>query len=215
MPDNAPTGVPGPWRFDIQSCRSDLDAFGHLLASSPALAERGDILPFFRDHPHLSVFLASYHPNVTNYDRLAIEVPLAGQFVADIVAGDRDTRSYCFIEFEDGTETRLFVRRGCHMTEWSARFDRAFSQIVDWFWLLDDQQQTQLMEDRFGPRPLDVAALLVIGRDAGVSTLDRRRLEWRRDHVLVDSHHVFCCTFDELARGLRRRLYAWISLLSK
>ncbi len=189
----------------MAACQVDLDALDALLAARPELSERDDILPFFRDHPHLTAFLGSYNANLTSYDRLGVEVALFGQFVADVVVGDHTRRAYCFIEFEDGQSTSMFVRRGRRITEWSPRFEHGISQLIDWLWLLDDQEQTALFEEQFGPRPLDVVTLLVAGRDSGVSPADRRRLQWRRGHVVVNSQHLYCCTFDELLRDLRWR----------
>jgi hypothetical protein len=205
MPDKAPVGQIAPWRFDIEACRSDLDTLDALLTAQAELSEREDILPFFRDHPHLAAFLGSYNANVISYDRLGLEVPLFGQFVADLVVGDRTRRAYCFIEFEDGRSTSMFVRRGRHTTEWSPRFEHGMSQLVDWIWLLDDQERTWQFEDQFGSRPIDVVTLLVVGRDMAVSEMDRRRLQWRRSHVIANSQHMYCCTFDELLRDLRWR----------
>jgi len=45
--------------FDLDQCRRDLDALDMLLAANRELGERGIILPFFKDHPHLSLFLGS------------------------------------------------------------------------------------------------------------------------------------------------------------
>lgn len=214
MPGSAPTGKPGLWRFDPIACRADLAAFEALLNAKSELSEREDILPFFRDHPDLSALLGSYHPNVTTFDRLGIEVGLFGRFTADVVAGDGHTGAYCFVEFEDGRTNSIFVRRGRQTSEWAARFEHAFGQVIDWLWLLDDIEQTQTLEEQFGSKPLDVTALLVMGRDGGISTTDRRRLKWREKHVVVNSHHIYCYTFDDLLRSLRRRLQTWSVIAS-
>lgn len=100
-PSSAPTGRLAPWQFDPVACRTDLDAFEDLLAAKPELSERDDVLPFFRDHPHLSALLGSYNPNVTAYDRLGVEVGLFGQFAADVVAGDGQSRAIAHPERQD------------------------------------------------------------------------------------------------------------------
>ena len=152
--------------------------------------------------------LGSFNANVVAYDRLGLEVGLFGQFAADVVAGDGDSRAYCLVEFEDARENSIFVHRGRQTSEWASRFEHSLGQIIDWLWLLDDQEQTLAFEERFGPRPIAVTALLVAGRDSGVSPADRRRLRWREQHVLVNSQHVYCNTYDDLVRILRRRLTA-------
>jgi len=65
------------------------------------------------------------------------------------------------------------------------RFKDGISQIVDWLWLIDDLEQSATFEAQFGQRPINITALLVLGRDNGVSVLDRRQLEWHRNHVVV------------------------------
>lgn len=206
MPRRAPVSRLSPWQWDHTGCHEDVTAFEHLLATAAGLSERDEILPFFRTHADLAALLGTYHPNITAYDRLGVEVQLFGEFVADVVVGDSSSNAVCLIEFEDGRPNSMFVPRQRRATEWAPRFEHGFSQIVDWLWLLDDQEASVLFEDQFGPRPLDVTTLLVAGRDSGVSPIDRRRLQWRRTNVVVNSHHIYCCTFDDLVPRLRNRL---------
>jgi hypothetical protein len=37
-------------------------------------------------------------------------------------------------------------------------------------------------------------------------TLDKRRLEWRQDKVIINSKKIFCVTYDQLYRDLSGRL---------
>ena len=69
MPDRAPTGRPVPWTLDPLACVADLDAFARLLAAKPELAEKADILPFFREHPHLAAFLGTYAYTANTVDQ--------------------------------------------------------------------------------------------------------------------------------------------------
>ena len=46
----------------------------------------------------------------------------------------------------------------------------------------------------------------MIGRTSHLQPLDRDRLSWRRDRVVVDSKRISCTTFDELHNDLRDRL---------
>lgn len=55
----------------------------------------------------------------------------------------------------------------------------------------------------------------VVGRDSGVSRRDRLRLERRRKNVVVNSQKIFCCTFDELLRGLQRKLTVYASVYAQ
>ncbi len=119
MPDRAPTGRPAPWRLDPVACTADLDAFARLLAATPDLAEKADILPFFRAHPHLAAFLGTYAYTANTVDQLAVEVGLFGQFVVDIVAGNQAKKAYCLIECEDGFADSIFRNRRRHTSTWA------------------------------------------------------------------------------------------------
>ena len=205
MPDDAPIGRIVHWQYDENVARADLDALDTLLSAKGDLSERGDILPFFRAHPHVAALLGSYNNRAATYDRLGLEVALFGRFIADTVIGDRARHAYTLVEFEDAQAGSVFVRRTRQVTEWSPRFLRGMAQLIDWLYLLDDQQQTLAFEEQFGPRPISVTVLLILGRDSRISDADRRRLRWWREHVVVDSHQLYCCTFDELVGDLRWR----------
>lgn len=192
--------------FDLAQCHHDLKDLEALLASAPELGEKEHILPFFKARPHLSLFLGSYGTYLDRYDRLAYEFDLFGGFKPDIVVGDWAAKSYCFVEFEDARKNSIFQETNRHTKIWAPRFERGFSQIIDWFCLLEGNQDTPQFESKFGKRRINASALLVTGRDSGVPQSDRHRLEWRRDHVVVNSQKIWCCTFDELLDGLRRKL---------
>jgi len=192
--------------FDPAQCRLDLDALERLLANNPELSERDHILPFFREHPHLSLFLGTYNSGIVTVDQLAFELPLFGQFTADIVVGDWARKRYCFIEMEDGRPNSIFVRRKRQTSEWAPRFNGGFNQLVDWLWLLETTKHTEPFERQFGKRTINATMLLVAGRDSGISDSDRLRFEWRREHIIVNSRSIYCCTFDELLRDLRERI---------
>ena len=85
-------------------------------------------------------------------------------------------------------------------------FEHGFSQIVDWFTILDDLKSTHRFRRDFGDGHIRFSAMLVIGRDAGVTGYDRTRLEWRTEKVRVDSHPVECLTFDWLYEHIDRHL---------
>ncbi len=95
MPGRAPSGRLGAWHVDPAECIADLDAFERLLAAKSEVSERDDILPFFREHPHLAAFLGTYAPTINTVDQVGVEVRLFGQFVTDVVAGNREKKAYC------------------------------------------------------------------------------------------------------------------------
>ena len=48
--------------------------------------------------------------------------------------------------------------------------------------------------------------MLVIGRESFLSPIDKNRLRWRLNKVLIDSQKIICITFDQLARDIKDRL---------
>lgn len=193
--------------FDPVACRAELNEFRDLLAASPELEERRDILPFFRERRHLSAFIGSYSPYVSDYDQLAYEYSLFGDFSCDLVAGHSQARSYCFVEFEDARRDSIFVtRKGRSTPEWSSRFEHGFSQLVDWFWKLDDAGPSAEFRHRFGPRQPYILGMLVVGRDHALHHREQHRLDWRLARVVVDSKPVLCLTYDQLLAQLDKRL---------
>jgi hypothetical protein len=193
--------------FDPVRCRRQLGELRRWLDRRPELDGRRHILPFFRKRPDLAAFIASYSPNVIRFDRLAFEYPLFGDFTCDLVVGDSVKNSYCFIEFEDAGPDSLFVRRGKRATrEWSPRFDHGYSQVIDWFCLLDDLRKSDAFAARFGARSIHYTGILLVGRDQFLLPGERERLEWRRSNVVVASQQVQCVTFDGLLEDLTARL---------
>jgi hypothetical protein len=62
------------------------------------------------------------------------------------------------------------------------------------------------MEARFGKRSIRYTGVLIIGRDQHLQGGERLRLEWRQDHVVVNSKHIVCVTYDQLLDDLLFRL---------
>jgi hypothetical protein len=138
---------------------------------------------------------------------VAYEYDLFGDFACDLVVGDSVTRTYGFIEFEDASPNSIFVQRGARVTpEWSPRFEHGYSQIVDWFCKLNDMEKTDEFDTRFGGRSIKYFGLLVIGRSETFTPRESRRLAWRQDRTVVNSRHIRCVTFDQLAEDLTERM---------
>jgi hypothetical protein len=196
-----------PLAFDPARCRKEVGELRRWLGRHPTLEENRHVRPFFRKRPHLSAFIASYSPNVIRFDRLAYEYPLFGDFTCDLAVGDSVKHAYCFIEFEDAGPASLFVKQGRKATrEWSARFDHGYSQIIDWFYKLDDMRKSDDFHARFGARTITYTGILVVGRDHHLLPGERERLAWRRTNVVVGSQNVQCVTFDGLLEDLEARL---------
>jgi len=196
-----------PLHFDSKLCRKELDEFKELLDNNPTLDERKDVLPFFRNRQHLSAFIGSYIQGLDNFDRLAFEYSLFGDFYCDLVVGDSEAGCYCFIEFEDASPTSIFEQKSKKATlEWSSRFEHGFSQIVDWFWKLADMENTTAFESQFGKGYIKYDGMLILGKSEDLAYKEQIRLQWRLDRVVVNSKKIFCRTFDELYKDLNRRL---------
>jgi hypothetical protein len=199
-----------PFEIDVRRCRSELAALKDLLTKfqKATLKERGDVLSFFRDHRHVAALAGYYMPNIVNVDRLAYEFDFFGDYAADVAVGDSKRGAYCFIEFENAAPESIFVKAGKKSSlEWAPRFDRGYSQIIDWFWKLHDMPGTRTARARFDDRDsIDYYALLVIGRSHHLKPLDFQRLEWRRQKVIIDSRRIHCVTFDEFYDDLAFKL---------
>jgi hypothetical protein len=48
--------------------------------------------------------------------------------------------------------------------------------------------------------------VLIIGRDQHLQAGERLRMEWWQDHVVVNSKHIVCVTYDRLLEDLLYRL---------
>lgn len=197
-------------QFDVARCAEELRDFRRLLDSKKELEEGADIKPFFEAHSHLSALLGAFHWSNSRWDRIAFQYQLFGDFACDLVVGDSAQKVYVFVEFEDGLPTSLFRRQGEKSTpEWGSRVERAFSQIVDWFWKLDDMARTDDFEVRLGARHVDYCGVIVAGRDEWLAhSRERRRWDWRSQKVLVNGFAIRCVTYDQLYNFLAGRLEA-------
>ena len=203
--------------FNPLLCRAELSELAEHLEENTVLHERKHVLPFFRERKHLSAFLGSYITYFSSFDRIAFEYDIFGDFKADLVVGDSQSGRYLFIEFEDASPNSIFdKKRGKSTLEWSPRFEHGFSQLIDWFWKLQDMQQTREFMNRFGHEMVDYYGMLVVGRMGDLEQKERDRLRWRRSRVLVDTTHIICITYDELLKDLDNRLrYSELAYLSE
>jgi hypothetical protein len=77
-----------------------------------------------------------------------------------------------------------------------------FSQILDWFGILEDQQRTAQFKTKFDADVIQYVGLLVIGRRQFLDNSQYERMCWRSEQVQVGARHVNCITFDELFQTL-------------
>jgi hypothetical protein len=200
MPDFSPHAL------DLASGRQQVQELKALLDSSPDLPEAA-FHDFFEPRSHLRALVGLYNPTLAAPDRLAWQYPIFGDFRSDFAIGDWTRKAYTFVEFEDARPNSLFVKHGERaIRAWSPRFDGGSSQIIDWFYKLQVMTDTPDMEARFGKRSIRYTGVLLIGRDQYLQAGERLRLEWRQEHVVVNSKHVICVTYDQLLDDLLFRL---------
>jgi hypothetical protein len=197
-----------PIQFDPKQCRIEIDEFRDMLRAKAELSERHDIQPFFKSRVQVAAFIGSLERNTGPASQICFEYNFFGDYAADLVLGDKASRRFCVVEFEDGRSQSIFKPSPTGNTRvWSPRFEHGFSQIIDWYTMLDGMKQTPRFRRDFGDGHIRFSAMLVIGRDAGLTdSYDRFRLDWRTDKVTVDSNTVGCVTFDELHRHMDHHL---------
>jgi hypothetical protein len=190
-------------KFDLKQFNKELQEFHTLLSSQRELSERSEILPFFKARPFLSLgisWLGNVLPEI-----YAHEFNLWGKFQSDLVVGSTSKRHFFFVEFEDATKDSIFKKINQKSTsEFSRRFEHGYSQIIDWFYLLNDVSKTRQFETAFGHNSIKYDGILVVGRSHFLNEKydETQRLSWRMNHVIVNSKKVLCYTYDELCQAL-------------
>jgi hypothetical protein len=190
------------FQWNSQLFLQEFNEFELLLKDNQELKENEHILPFFKNRLHLSAFIGSYVSRLNRFDLIKHEFDFFGDFRADLVIGDSVSNHYCFIEFEDATKNSIFEEINRGVSKWGTRFDRGFSQIIDWFWNLEDNKNRSRFRDAFGSNQIHFFGVLVIGRDQFLTPIEQERLQWRSAKVLIDSRPIICVTFDQLASDL-------------
>lgn len=193
--------------LDITELEKEIEDFENLLTQNKELDENNDVLPFFRKRNHLSLFIGNYFPNLGLPNCLSYEFSVLNDFKADIAVGNKRKSVFCFIELEDAKENSVFVKKGKKFTsEWATRFEKGYSQIIDWFWKIEGHQGDKEFIDIFDSREITYTGMLIIGRDNFLNTTERDRLSWRHDKVQVNSNQVICLTYDELLADFKEKL---------
>ena len=166
--------------------KDDLKALEAMLDDprKPSLGEKKDIWPFFNSRPHICAFMGTYNPNIIDYRKIsyACEFDIFGDHTADVAVGDMANDEYCFIEFEDATETSVFKKTPKQTPEWSSRFEHGFSQLVDWILWIENNKGNSAFVNRFNAHSIRYNMLLVIGRDKHLSAQGLKdRMNWRTE----------------------------------
>ena len=198
-----------PLILDTSVLPDNLTELEALFSSESHLKERDQVVPFFKARPHLCAALGLANNAVELPDRWANELDLFGDFACDVAAGDSEANAYTLVEFEDAQEHSIFSRlqAGKTMKRWSPRFEHGFSQHIDWAWRISAEGESSAAFRRiFSDDNPAIHLLLVIGRDADLTTDDLTRLRWRAKHTSLGQFRMSCFTFDSLLQSVRRRL---------
>jgi len=189
--------------FDALNGRQEWTEYSRLLYSKPVLNEQKDILPFFKTRHDLSVLISNYFPKIMAPDRFAHEFQIYGDFVADLIVGNSAVHRYVLVEFEDGAPDSIFKQKSNKSTpDWAPRFERAYSQLVDWLWKLEDMRSTADFVHTFGSRQASFQGLIVIGKEMNLTPQEENRLKWRMDRTMIDSNAISVVSFNELSDNL-------------
>ena len=195
-----------PFQFSIDQCERELSEFGALLDSKEELSEQDDLLPFFRARPHLAAFAASWNLHIVEIDHFAFELDLFGNFRCDWAAGHAQSGEFVLVEIEDARRHSVFGGGNKYHDEWGRRFEHGYSQLVDWFWILDMYRDNIDFRKRFGGTLHSFSGLLLIGRSKHLDDTMRERLHWRMQRVSINSNKVICMTFDDLRERMETRI---------
>jgi hypothetical protein len=131
--------------------------------------------------------------------QIATEYDIFGDFTCDLAIGDSVSKTFLLIEFEDAKRNSLFVTKpGKSTPEWGPRLEHGFSQIIDWFWKINDMETSRDYSHRFGGDcdEVDIHGLLVIGRDQHLEPREKARLKWRQKHTIVHSKKIKNIRYD-------------------
>ncbi|WP_392353525.1 Shedu anti-phage system protein SduA domain-containing protein [Pseudoalteromonas sp. PB2-1] len=185
-------------------CKNELDEFEVLLKKHSEIDEV-TLLDFFKSRPQL-ILLMGRVVGVDAPKKFNDELPLIGKFRADFVVASETMREFAFIEFEDAKDNSIFkkkVNKKTSVHSWASRFEKGYSQVVDWFLHLSVHNKTQSMKSEFGHYEIKYKGALIVGRQSSLSRGDcNERFEQRRSKSLIDSKHIKCYTFDELYEAM-------------
>ncbi|MBD2459815.1 DUF4263 domain-containing protein [Oscillatoria sp. FACHB-1407] len=195
------------YNFNIKECETQLQEFESFLKENPAIKESGEngLQKFFAARPNLILLLGSWHFGLEPaYYKPELNL-FGNEFRSDFVVADKQKKKFVFVEFEDADRDSIFKRKGRSSDianssyEWSPRYEHGVSQIVDWYYRLDDLERTNRFEEYFGRRQISYTGLLVIGRDHFVHESGlMQRFRWRSSKTVINSKLLHCMTFDQL-----------------
>jgi len=195
-----------PIVFDFSTFKKEITEYENFLMTKPdELSEQDDISPFFKSHQTLSSQIASLF-SVEMPDRIVFEYDIFGDFRCDLAIGNSVKKEYCFVEFEDARTHSLFKNEDKFKPSFGLRLEHGHSQIIDWFYKIENLQGTKEMEERFNTREIDYYGVLIIGRNKFLDGTLRNRLDWRSDNIIINQKSINIVTFDDLLSVFKTKL---------
>lgn len=195
--------------INLTTCKSDLQNFKILLDSHKEIDET-ILLKFFKDRPNLILLLGKLVLGSASYYK--DEFNIFNEFYADFAICNTEKNMYVFVEFEEAKKNSIFKQvgktRGITRFEWSDKFEHGYSQVIDWFFRLDDFAETNKFQEHFGVNEISYTGYLVIGRQK-ISIPNfgyQDRLDWRTKKVIVNGKSIICMTYDELYFEMQKKI---------
>jgi Domain of unknown function (DUF4263) len=204
-----------PYRFDINECDKQLRELQDFLTTNQEIKEGGEngLQKFFSDRPNLILLLGYWHFGLEPAFYKPEVNLFSNEFRADFVVADRQKKKFVFVEFEDATEDSIFKLKSKNSDsantsyEWSSRYEHGLSQVIDWYYRMDDYERTNKFEEYFGHRQINYVGLLVIGRDKFIQQSGlMQRFRWRSSKTIINSKPLHCMTFDQLLEESMEKL---------
>jgi hypothetical protein len=186
--------------YDKLLIKHAISEFRILLNTHNELGEKEHLQPFFKKHPILIFLLAGLgRVSRSSVDEYEFEFDLWQDLVCDIGIGDSAANKYCLIELEGAQKNSIFKNKPKNYPKYSDRLECGYSQIIDWFFKIDEMKSISSIKRRFSGDYPRVNAVLIIGRAHFLTTdSERNRFNWRRDNTLIGAKSVNCLTYDEL-----------------
>jgi hypothetical protein len=186
--------------YDSLRISQAISEYKILLNSHDELEEKKHIQPFFKKHRVLIFLLAGLGQiSRSNVDEYEFEFDLWQDLICDIAIGDSTANRYCLIELEGAKKNSLFKNKPKNYPKYADSLECGYSQIIDWFFKIDEMKNTSSIKRRFADDYPRVNAVLIVGRSHFLTTdLEKNRFNWRRDNTLIGAKNVNCLTYDEL-----------------
>jgi Shedu protein SduA, C-terminal len=101
------------------------------------------------------------------------------------------------------------------LKDWGRDLQHAFSQVSDWSWAKNDNQQSALYKNAFGLEHFSETYLVVCGRTAFLDATEVARLHWRSEKTMIASCHILFWTYDDFHVQASAALDVWRALRSE